>query len=355
MSEMQDKPGSGARKWPRHSKPPFVGIGGKVEERVDEAQDVWFLMEKEAKRLRREPLSGFIYLRGAVYEEQFWRARLRQFGKDGQNARVLREIPGTRQPQTAKERSEENAAHQQLLVWQTVAYAGGMYLLGEYVLDQTVAGFRQRLGGGFRKVAIVSQYDWPPGPPKLSTKLFDFLYRIQTEARAELLGSLAEQYHGDPGAKQANYLLCGLVRTRLKLAGHVGTRLRNGLAELAGDASYPAMRAQLLRELPGAVHSAWAELGPSKGVDGLRNLVSRLVAQGENDKMPYERQLAQFADREALLKRGRDAGLPPQEFELYKLLITKPGLKNKEYGAQLEISANHVGVLKSRIKKSLFA
>jgi len=65
--------------------------------------------------------------------------------------------------------------------------------------------------------------------------------------------------------------------------------------------------------------------------------------------------LAGFASREELLKLARDAGLPPQKFELYKLLITEPGLKYREYGARLEISANHVGVLKTRIKNTLWA
>ncbi len=39
---------------PRHAKPPFVGVGGKVEERVDEAQDPWIIIKEEAKRLRKE-------------------------------------------------------------------------------------------------------------------------------------------------------------------------------------------------------------------------------------------------------------------------------------------------------------
>jgi|SRR5215216_1112981 len=164
-----------------------------------------------------------------------------------------------------------------------------------------------------------------------------------------------EQYPGDRGAEQATYLLAGLLRTRLKLGGNVGTRLRKGLAESSGDPSYSALKVQLLRDLPWALASAWDELGPSKRVNGLRNLASRLMAQGAKDKTPYERELAEFIDREVLLKRGRDAGLTPQEFELYKALIDNPGLKNKEYGAQLGITANHVGVLKSRIKKTLYA
>jgi hypothetical protein len=111
MSKMRNKTDG----WPRHPKPPFVGVGGKIEERVDEARDPWDLMREEAKRLCEEPMSGFTYLQGALYEVHRWRVRLRDFGKDGQNARKLREIPVARQPQTAQERSQENSAHQQLL------------------------------------------------------------------------------------------------------------------------------------------------------------------------------------------------------------------------------------------------
>ena len=348
MGEVRDnEPDSRARRQPRHAKPPFVGVGGKVEERVDEAQDPWVLIREEAERLREEPMSGFIYLRGALYEEHRWCTRLRDFGKDGQDVRELREIPGARQPQTAQERSQENSAHQQLLVWRTVANAGLLIVFGEWMLARVAAHYSKR--------PLPELHEWVPGPPGFSTKLFDRLNLVWTEARAEVLGYLVEQYPKDPGAKQALYLLSWLLRTRLKLSGNVGTQLRSGLAVRAGDASYPAMQAQLLNDLPGELRSALGDLGPSKGVRGLRNLVSRRIAQEAKDKTPYERQQAEITDREALLKRGRDAKLPPQEFELYKLLIGKPGLKNKEYGAQLGISANHVGVLKSRIKKTLFA
>jgi hypothetical protein len=230
-----------------------------------------------------------------------------------------------------------------------------MVLIGEWIFDQVVAGFVRSPGVGIRSQPLMDMGDWLPGPPDLNAKLFGAMSGVWVEAKAEVLGYIMAQYPKDRAGEQATYLLAGLLRNRLKLSGNVGTRLRSGLAELGGDASYPAMKSQLLRDLPWALGSAWEEIGPSKGVDGLRNLVSRLIALGVKDKTPYARELAEFADREALLKRGRDAGLPPQEFELFKLLITRPGLKNKEYGTQLGITANHVGVLKSRIKKTLYA
>jgi hypothetical protein len=50
MDGMQNKVDSSTRRQPRHPKPPFVGVGGKIEDRVDEAQDVWILMEEEARK-----------------------------------------------------------------------------------------------------------------------------------------------------------------------------------------------------------------------------------------------------------------------------------------------------------------
>jgi hypothetical protein len=340
---------------PRHAKPPFVGVGGRVEDRVDEAQDPWRIIEEEHEKLRKKEWAGFEYLWIALHEESFWRARLRAFGLNGQDALNPREIPGARQAQTTEERNEANQAHQQLLVWQTVAKAGAMILICEWIFDQVVEGFRRMPGAGTRPQPIADIGDWLPRPPGLSTKLFDVMRRMWVEAKAEVLGCIMEQYPKDTGGEQAAYLLAGLLRTRLKLGGNVGTRLRTGLSVLAGDASFTALKTQLLRELPATQRVAWEELGPSKGITGLRNLVSRLIARGAKDKTSDEHQFAEFVDREDMLKRGRDARLPPQEFELYKLLISNPSLKNKEYGAQLEISANHVGVLKSRIKKTLYA
>lgn len=73
MDGMQNKVDSSARRQPRHPKPPFVGVGGKIEDRVDEAQDPWLIIEAEFERLREEEGSGITFLRGALYEENLWR------------------------------------------------------------------------------------------------------------------------------------------------------------------------------------------------------------------------------------------------------------------------------------------
>ena len=69
--------------------------------------------------------------------------------------------------------------------------------------------------------------------------------------------------------------------------------------------------------------------------------------------------LAEFVEREALLKQalelGRQAGLTPREFEVYKLLIENPKIKYREAAHKLGMSTSQEGVLKHRIKHALAA
>jgi DNA-binding CsgD family transcriptional regulator len=69
--------------------------------------------------------------------------------------------------------------------------------------------------------------------------------------------------------------------------------------------------------------------------------------------------LAEFVEREVFLERalewGRQAGLTPREFEVYKLSIEDPKIKYREVGEKLGMSTSQVGVLKHRIKHALAA
>jgi hypothetical protein len=69
--------------------------------------------------------------------------------------------------------------------------------------------------------------------------------------------------------------------------------------------------------------------------------------------------LAEFVEREVFLKQalelGRQAGLTPREFEVYKLIIEDPKIKYREVGEKLGMSTSQVGVLKHRIKGALAA
>jgi hypothetical protein len=131
-------------------------------------------------------------------------------------------------------------------------------------------------------------------------------------------------------------------------------KLRAGIDELREEGE--TLFARFLKESPAEALEIYAEKPRGWGdLMDLRTEVARRLEKRDAPTDAKEKELAAFdeREREELLKRGRDVGLPPQEFELYKLLIGKPGLKNKEYGAQLGITANHVAVLKSRIKKTL--
>ena len=139
---------------------------------------------------------------------------------------------------------------------------------------------------------------------------------------------------------------------------HTNKRLGKVIDELREQNETPFER--LIKEVSGEVLAVWQEKRAAwKGkyfqqadLMEMRNEVARRLEKRDSQP-PAEEELAGFASREELLKLARDAGLPPQEFELYKLLITEPGLKYREYGARLGISANHVGVLKTRIKNTL--
>jgi DNA-directed RNA polymerase specialized sigma subunit len=117
---------------------------------------------------------------------------------------------------------------------------------------------------------------------------------------------------------------------------------------------------RLIKEVSGEVLAVWREkrtawkgryFQPSDLME-MRTEVARRLEKRDG-KPPIEAELAEFCSREDLLKQGRDAGLPPQEFVKFKLLVTEPGLKYREYGTRLGISASHVSVLKTRIKKTL--
>jgi DNA-binding CsgD family transcriptional regulator len=63
-------------------------------------------------------------------------------------------------------------------------------------------------------------------------------------------------------------------------------------------------------------------------------------------------ELAEFANREMALKRGRDAGLPPREYELYKFFVDNPRSTNVQAAQTLGIAVGTVKSLKHRIKNT---
>ena len=72
--------------------------------------------------------------------------------------------------------------------------------------------------------------------------------------------------------------------------------------------------------------------------------------------------MATFAEREAFLKRGREAGLPPREYELLRLVMRDPQrffrndkLNHREVAREMDLAVGTIKSLWARIRKSLAA
>jgi DNA-binding CsgD family transcriptional regulator len=130
-------------------------------------------------------------------------------------------------------------------------------------------------------------------------------------------------------------------------------RLQAGIDELRTDGESRFSR--LLKELPAEVLAAYR--GREAGWGDLMDVRTEAVRRLETTKPTSEaHELAGFADREEklrLLKRGREVGLPPREYELLKLLVEKPNMSSGEAGKALGITPGAVRTLKSRIYKTL--
>jgi DNA-binding CsgD family transcriptional regulator len=144
------------------------------------------------------------------------------------------------------------------------------------------------------------------------------------------------------------------------LTSHVAThtslkypRLRAGIDELRTDDESRFSR--LLKELPAEVLAAYR--GREAGWGDLMDVRTEAVRRLEKTKPTSEaHELARFADREVklrLLKRGREVGLPPREYELLKLLVEDLNISSREAGKALGITPGAVRALKSRIYKTL--
>jgi DNA-binding CsgD family transcriptional regulator len=147
--------------------------------------------------------------------------------------------------------------------------------------------------------------------------------------------------------------------------------------------SYPKTRAALkdenwAHELASAALQAWEELEPdspmkrstsyrdtlpktkdgrrqrAKGPQSYINLTDAILSgrEGKPADRP-ELELAQFADKEEMLKRAQDAGLPPREMEVFKFFVENPGSKNREAADKLRMSVDQVKQHKHRMKKTL--
>ncbi len=212
--------------------------------------------------------------------------------------------------------------------WQIVSWLASYYqiysvfwrLVVQYAADQNLTGVRSAQAVCDAYIEATERH--------LYTIALDF-----DELRKELP---QEKFPTEELSK----VLSAIVATRISL--HRNQRLRVAIDELrehSEDKSAKRERfEQLLNELQGQVLEVWAETEHSLGsLFEIRTESARRLEKRDSQP-PAEQELAGFVSREELLKllkQGQDAGLPPQEFELYKLLLTEPDLKYREYGAQL--------------------
>jgi DNA-binding CsgD family transcriptional regulator len=160
--------------------------------------------------------------------------------------------------------------------------------------------------------------------------------------------------------------LAGELATRISVERH--GRLRKALDDIR-EHNKPARRARfeaLLRELYSLAPEEWANHHVTDWqLEATRSTVVKAIEQRQTPQAA-EDELATFADwerrlkrdrkaREGLLKRGREAGLPPREYELLKLLVEKPKISSSEAGQRLGLSPGAVRTLKKRIKDTLGA
>jgi DNA-binding CsgD family transcriptional regulator len=116
----------------------------------------------------------------------------------------------------------------------------------------------------------------------------------------------------------------------------------------------------LRQELPAQALMAWAERGETEFVlKDLRGRIAESIARNVSGSAANPGRaseiaaLAAFASKEQALKVGRDAGLAPREYEIFKLFIENPGIKYREIANRLGISVGTVGKTKARIAQAL--
>lgn len=157
------------------------------------------------------------------------------------------------------------------------------------------------------------------------------------------------------------------------LAGHLATRtsvaINRPLAKALDDIrehNKPTSRARfeaLLSELYANAPQEWDKHHALDWrLDATRNAVVKGITGRSREESPTEAELATFAEREALLKRAREAGLTPREHELFALVVGDPKrflrnnrLNHKEAAAEMGVAVGTTKSLWSRIRKALAA
>jgi hypothetical protein len=153
--------------------------------------------------------------------------------------------------------------------------------------------------------------------------------------------------------------LTGYLATHTSM--RTNRRLRAGIAERREEGE--TLFERLLKELPAEALPGYGEKPPAWGdLMDLRSEVARRLEKRDAPPAPDLRDLAQFADREELLKRGREAGLPPREYELFGLVMGDPErflrngkLNHGKAAREMNLAEGTIKSLWSRIRKTLVA
>lgn len=227
-----------------------------------------------------------------------------------------------------------------------------------------LAGFEMALD----RMWLAATYSPPLDRARMICNAFSDVLR-ETPAVYAAFANCQEEYA--PGVKEyASAMLAAWVRTHLRAYQRIKPVLEGPNWEI---------------ELVSAALLAWQELGPDSPIkrstrfrdwlrelgemqkDGRRkkapgppdfvNLVGRFLSGRDSRQKtkPPELEFVSFAEREALLRLGREAGLPPKEFEYLKLLAENPRISYNEAARKLNIARGTAKSLKHRISKTLGA
>jgi DNA-binding CsgD family transcriptional regulator len=207
-------------------------------------------------------------------------------------------------------------------------------------------------------------FPWPDQPRKVCDAFSD----VMLEAPAAYNAFAASQLFDQPVRAYTSAMAAAWARSHLRK--FPGSRMKE---ILEGE--------DWAQELANATSLAWQELGPDSPIkrttrfrdtlerqkDGRRqkapgppdfvNLVDRFLSGRETrqGKVSRELEFATFFDREALLRRGREAGLPPREYQYLKLWAAKPRISYSAAASKLRISKGAVKRLKHNVMNTLRA
>lgn len=150
------------------------------------------------------------------------------------------------------------------------------------------------------------------------------------------------------------------------LAAHLATRISlrtnrrlAGLLDDIREQHEPPSRERfkaLMGELYAEASEVWNEHHRTdRRLRATRDAVAKKIERRLRPGPPDEVELATFAEREALLRKARDAQLTPREHELFTFLIENPTAKNADAARALGVATGTVKSLKARIKKRIHA